>query len=55
MKYRVMVVSYGYADIEANNAEEALKAVDSMGCREFVWDTNWSSRDAVIVEELDKD
>ena len=55
MMYRVMVVSYGYADIEANNEAEALKTVDSMDDGDFIWDNNWSSKDAEIVEELDED
>ena len=54
MIYRVMVVSYGFADIEADNADEALEAVNSMDESEFVWDNEWSAEDAKIVEEWEE-
>lgn len=53
--YRVMVTSYGYATIEADSKEEALKAVDNMDASCFNWDNDYSSYDASIVEEWDED
>ena len=55
MMYRVMVTAYGYANIEADSEDEALEAVNSMDDGEFVWDNNWSSDDAEIVEEWNED
>ena len=53
MVYRVMVVSYGFADIEADTAEEALNMVDDMDNSDFNWDNDFSSADAEIVDEFD--
>ena len=49
-KYRVQVVKYGYADIDADSAEEARRKTDNMWDGEFDWaERDW--RDAEIVEE----
>lgn len=53
--YRVMVVAYGYANIEANSEAEALSMVDDMDDDDFGWDYGYSSDDAKIVEEWDED
>lgn len=46
-----MVVSYGYADVEADTEEEALEKCKKMGRRS---DFDWTEPDdAQVVEELD--
>lgn len=52
-KFRIMVAAYGYAVVEAENADAALKRVDDMTHGEFDWDKKFSSEDAEIVEELE--
>lgn len=54
MKYRVMVTAYGYADIEADNEEDALAMVDDMDDSDFDWDNDFSSIDAEIVDEFEE-
>lgn len=49
MKYRVMVIKYGYAVVEAESESEALESVNNMdnGC------FDWSDfDDGQIVEEI---
>lgn len=53
--YRVMVTAYGYAEIEANSAEEALEAVNNMDEHCFDWCMDFSSDDASIVDEWGED
>lgn len=53
--YRIMVVAYGYADIEANSEEEALAMVDDMDDGDFGWDYGYSSEDAKVVDEWEED
>ena len=49
-KYRVQVVKYGYAYIDADSAEEARRKTDNMWDGEFDWvERDW--RDAEIVDE----
>lgn len=51
-KYRTMVVSYGYADIEAETENEALekcKEMASLGRHAFDWS---DPDDAQIVDEI---
>jgi hypothetical protein len=51
MKYRICVTKYGYADVEADNADGALELVKDMDDRDF----DWSEFDeAEIVEEFDE-
>lgn len=52
MVYRVMVTSYGFADIEADSAEKALSMVDDMDNSDFDWNNDFSSEDAEIVDEF---
>lgn len=48
--YRVMVIKYGYADVEAENEDEALNLIDDMDDRDFDW-TDFD--DGQVVEEID--
>ena len=50
MKYRICVIKYGYADIEADNADEALSIANNADDRDFDWS---ELGDAEIVEEFD--
>ena len=48
--YRVMVVKYGYAVVEAESESKALKLIDDMDDRDF----DWSDFDeGEVVEEVD--
>lgn len=52
-KYRVMVVSYGYAEVEAETESEALsqcKEMTSEGKHCFDWS---DPEDEQVVEEID--
>lgn len=51
MRFRVCVTKYGYADIKANDEDEALEiAINKMNDHEF----DWSDFDeAEVVEELE--
>ena len=49
-KYRVMVVKYGFAVVEAETESEALYAIDDMRDKDF----DWSDFDeGQVVEEID--
>ena len=49
-KYRIMVVKYWYADVEAIDESDALNLVDDMQENDFDW-TDFD--DAEIIEEID--
>lgn len=50
-KYRVMVVKYGYAVVEAENESDALSKIDSIYDDRYF---DWSDfDDAQVVEEVD--
>lgn len=50
MKYRVMVKKYGFATVEADTEEEAMKKADEMWDGEFDWaERDW--KDSEIVED----
>lgn len=51
--FRIMVTKYGYANVEANTEDEALHEVNSMSDADFDWSSNYTSDDAVVVEELE--
>lgn len=51
--YRVMVCKYGFAFIEAKSESEALGKVNSMRDEDFDWSKDYTSDDAVIVEEIE--
>lgn len=48
--YRVMVVKYGYAEIEAENEKEALELIGDMDDMDFDWS---DFDDEQVVEEID--
>ena len=51
MVYRVRVVKYGYADIEADNADEAIEIIDDMSNKDF----NWTGFDEPeIIDEFER-
>lgn len=52
MKYRVCVVKYGYAIIEADNEEEAIEIAEDAEDRFFDWS---DFGEAEIVEEFEDD
>lgn len=53
-KYRVMVVKYGYATIDAENEKEACKKTNNMWDGEFDWaERDWE--DSEIVENYDEE
>ena len=48
--YRIMVIKYGWAVVEAENENEALELVEDMQDKDF----DWSDFDeAEVVEEVD--
>lgn len=49
-KYRVMVVKYGYAVIEADSEKEAQDLIDDMKDKDFDWS---DFDDGQVVEEVD--
>lgn len=49
-EYRIMVVKYGYIDIEANNDGEALEAVKDMKNEDFDW-SEFCNEEIVAVYE----
>ena len=53
-QFRIMVTQYGYATIEAETEDEALHKVNTMGDGDFDWSSDYTSDDAVVVEELDE-
>lgn len=48
--YRVMVVKYGYAIVEAETENEALELIDDMQDKDFDWSDFY---DGQVVEEVD--
>lgn len=48
--YRVMVVKYGYAVVEAETESEALELIDDMYDKDFDWS---DFDDGQVVEEVD--
>ena len=52
MKYRVMVIKYGYAVVEAESESEALECINNMDDRNFDWS---EFDDGQVVEEIDFD
>lgn len=48
--YRVMVIKYGYAVVEAKNEAEALELIDDMQDNDFDWS---DFDDGQVVEEID--
>lgn len=48
--YRVMVVKYGYAEVEAENETEALELINDMDDGDFDWS---DFDDGQVVEEID--
>ena len=49
-KYRVMVIKYGYAVVEAESESEALELIDDMNDKDFDWS---DFDDGQVVEEVD--
>lgn len=49
-KYRVMVVKYGWTEIEAETEDDAVTEAKSMGDEDFDWG---DFDDAQVVEEID--
>ena len=50
MKYRVMVVKYGYAVVETDSESEALELIDDMEDSDFDWS---DFDDGQVIEEVD--
>ena len=50
MKYRVMVVKYGFAIVEADSESEALDLINDMRDKDFDWS---DFDDGQVVEEVD--
>ena len=48
--YRVMVVKYGYAVVEAETENEALELINDMQDKDFDWS---DFDDGQVVEEID--
>lgn len=48
--YRVMVVKYGFADVEAESEAEALNLIDDMYDKDFDWS---DFGDGQVVEEIE--
>lgn len=48
--YRVMVIKYGFADVEAENEAEALNLIDDMYDKDFDWS---DFGDGQVVEEIE--
>ena len=52
MIYRIVVTKYGYANVEADSADEALELVNDMDDGDF----DWSEFDeAEIMEEFEEE
>lgn len=52
MTYRVCVIKYGYTNIEADNADEALEIASNEDDRNFDWS---DFGEAEIIEEFEED
>lgn len=52
MIYRIVVMKYGYANVEADSADEALELVNDMDDRDFDWSV---FDEAEIVEEFEEE
>lgn len=50
MNYRVMVIKYGFAVVEAENENEALEIIEDMDDRDFDWS---DFDDGQVLEEVD--
>ncbi len=50
MNYRIMVVKYGFATVEADDENEALDLIDDMSDKDFDW-SDFS--DGQVIEEVD--
>lgn len=51
--YGVFFTHHGYAEIEAESAEEAMKLADeTIPFDEVTWDDDWSCTDAQPVEDI---
>ena len=50
MKYRVMVVKYGFAVVETDSENEALDLINDMRDKDFDWS---DFDDGQVVEEVD--
>lgn len=50
MKYRTMVIKYGYAVVEAENEAEALEKTKGMSDGDFDWS---DFDDEQVIEEVD--
>lgn len=50
MKYRVMVVKYGFANVEADDEVDALYAIDDLSDADFDWS---DFDDGQVLEEVD--
>ena len=48
--YRVAVIKFGFANVEAENEEEALNLIDDMYDKDFDW-TDFC--DGQVVEEIE--
>lgn len=51
-KYRVMVVKYGYTEVEAETEEDAVEQVNVYDDQYFDWS---DFDDAQVVDELDEE
>ena len=50
MKYRVMVVKYGFSTVEADDENEALELIEDMSDKDFDWS---DFDDGQVIEETD--
>lgn len=51
--YGVFFVRHGYAEIEAESAEEAMRLADeTMTSDEVIWDDDWPCTDARPLEDM---
>ena len=50
MKYRVMVVKYGFSTVEADDENEALELIEDMEDKDFDWSY---ADDRRVIEEAD--
>ena len=52
MIYRICVTKFGYANVEADSADEALELVEDMTDKDFDWSEFGESE---IVEEFEEE